>query len=76
MNLKRMKNKTYHNVLAVAKILQQEKGYEEQESYEIAKNLFDSMISDNQAGFNVGWTMDRRVAQIATKEEYDAEFSN
>lgn len=52
-----MKRKTYNNVLKVGKLIQK-KGYEKQESLEMAVKLFDQLEALNN-GMPVEWLIDK-----------------
>lgn len=57
-----MKRKTYNNVLKAGRLIQK-KGYEKQESLEIAVNLFDQLEMLNN-GMSVEWLIEK----LAIKE--------
>lgn len=57
-----MKKKTYNNVLKAGKLIQK-KGYEKQESLEIAVKLFDQLEMVNN-GMHVEWLIEK----LAVKE--------
>lgn len=52
-----MKRKTYNNVLKAGKLIQK-KGYEKQESLEMAVKLFDD-LETLKNGMSVEWLIDR-----------------
>mgnify|MGYP001625435600 FL=1 len=52
-----MKRKTYNNVLKAGKLIQK-KGYEKQESLEMAVKLFDQLETINN-GMPVEWLIDK-----------------
>lgn len=58
-----MKRKTYNNVLKAGRLIQK-KGYERQESLEMAVKLFDQLESLNN-GMSVEWLIEK----LAVKEE-------
>lgn len=57
-----MKRKTYNNVLKAGKLIQK-KGYEKQESLEMAVKLFDQLEIINN-GMSIEWLIDK----LADKE--------
>ena len=57
-----MKRKTYNNVLKAGKVIQK-KGYEKQESLEMAVKLFDQLEIINN-GMSIEWLIDK----LADKE--------
>ena len=63
-----MKRKTYNNVLKVAKLIMK-KGYEEKESLEMAVKIFDEMEELNN-GMSIEW----RISQIISKEEWKEQY--
>lgn len=63
-----MKRKTYNNVLKAAKLIMK-KGYEEKESLEMAVNIFDEMEELNN-GMSIEW----RISQIISKEEWEEQY--
>lgn len=56
-----MKHKTYHNVLRAAKLIRA-KGYNEQESYEIAIQCFDNAEQNNN-GMPVEWYIEKIISK-------------
>lgn len=56
-----MKRKTYNNVLKAGKLIQK-KGYEKQESLEIAVKLFDQLEIINN-GMPVEWLIEKIAAK-------------
>lgn len=52
-----MKRKTYNNVLKAGKLIQK-KGYEKQESFEMAVKLFDQLEALNN-GMPIEWLIDK-----------------
>ena len=63
-----MKRKTYNNVLKAAKLIMK-KGYEENESLEMAVKIFDEMEALNN-GMSIEW----RISQIIPKSEWEAQY--
>ena len=63
-----MKRKTYNNVLKAAKLIMK-KGYEEKESLEMAVKIFDEMEELNN-GMSIEW----RISQIISKEEWEEQY--
>lgn len=59
-----MKRKTYNNVLKAGKLIQK-KGYDKQESLEIATQCFDNLLAANN-----GMDVDFFIDKIATKEDW------
>lgn len=55
--MQRVKRKTYNNVLKAGKLIQK-KGYEKQESLEMAVKLFDD-LETLKNGMSVEWLIDR-----------------
>ncbi len=62
-----MKQKTYNNVLKAGKLIQK-KGYEENESLEMAVKLFDELEQLNN-GMSVEWLIDKIEEKIITVAE-------
>ena len=63
-----MKRKTYNNILKAAKLIMK-KGYEEKESLEMAVKIFDEMEELNN-GMSIEW----RISQIISKEEWEEQY--
>lgn len=61
-----MKKKTYNNVLRAGKLIQK-KGYEKQESLEMAVKLFDQLESLNN-GMSVEWLIEKLAAKEDDKQ--------
>lgn len=57
-----MKRKTYNNVLKAGKLIQK-KGYEKQESLELAVKLFDQLEIINN-GMSVEWLIDKLADKV------------
>ena len=55
--MQRVKRKTYNNVLKAGKLIQR-KGYEKQESLEMAVKLFDD-LETLKNGMSVEWLIDK-----------------
>lgn len=55
--MQRVKRKTYNNVLKAGKLIQK-KGYEKQESLEMAVKLFDD-LETLKNGMSVEWLIDK-----------------
>lgn len=56
-----MKRKTYNNVLKAGKLIQK-KGYEKQESLEMAVKLFDELEMLNN-GMSIEWLIEKLAAK-------------
>lgn len=63
-----MKRKTYNNVLKAARLIMK-KGYEKNESLEMAVKIFDEMEA-----LNNGMTIEWRISQIIPKSEWEAQY--
>ena len=63
-----MKKKTYNNVLKAAKLIMK-KGYEYEESLEMAVKIFDEMEALNN-GMSIEW----RISYIISKEEWEEQY--
>lgn len=61
-----MKRKTYNNVLKAGRLIQK-KGYEKQESLEMAVKLFDQLESLNN-GMSVEWLIEKLARKEETKQ--------
>lgn len=61
-----MKKKTYNNVLRAGRLIQK-KGYEKQESLEMAVKLFDQLESLNN-GMSVEWLIEKLAAKEDDKQ--------
>ena len=64
---RQMRNLTYNNLMAAIRKIEK-KGYDFNESERLARSIFDEFLAHPQ-----GLSIENRVAQILTKEEWEAE---
>lgn len=65
---RQIKNRTYHNMMIVVRKIQN-KGWDFDESVRLAKNIFDEF--ENHP---LGLSINARINQILTKEEFEKEL--
>ena len=61
-----MKRKTYRNFMIIANKLQKEKGYNQQEAFDISHKIFENVENDG-----AGRTAEFFYRMIVSKEEYE-----
>ena len=61
-----MKRKTYRNFMIIANKLQREKGYNQQEAFDLSNKVFENVENDS-----AGRTADFFYGMIVSKPEYE-----
>ena len=61
-----MKNKTYRNFMIIANKLQREKGYNQQEAFDLSNRVFENVENDS-----AGRTAEFFYGMIVSKPEYE-----